>query len=286
MAFLNCTPREDAILKSIYHNTPPTKCLEYLPRFRVHNITSRTKELGLPSYRSVKHAQNLELLNYRSPVSCYILGYMWADGALGGDPKRNNALTSLSIATTEPDNIRELLYQISPNWGEHRYVYPNPSQKNWNDRYAFYMSDSKIVKILANLGYGPNDKSSAERVLSLIPENNRRFFLLGLIDGDGCFYYNEKYRLRQFQITAPIDQDWRAIEDIFITLGIEYTVDRRITKKEGKKRSNIRIFGRKNLEKLGSYIYSSIESDRIGMIRKYEKWKACMEKKPRKPRSC
>ena len=259
-----------------YGTLSPTECQAILPNFTVSQISAKAARMGLEGIQDRKHRENLELLNFSSPYSCYILGYMWADDCILS--KGRGDAQAVNIATTEPNNLRGILQKVSPNWREH--TMKHPKQPTWSDCSLFNLGDIRLATTLGALGYGPGDKSSAELILSKIPEEMKRFWLLGLIDGDGCFYYNEKYRLRQFQITSNIEQDWAPIEKLFDSLGVEWSIDRRTTVKLGKKRSNIRVFGRKNLQKLGDYIYSSFLEDGIGMQRKYDKLQECLEVKP------
>lgn len=276
------TEKEISTLQDHYATIGPTGCSLLLPNYLLHQIIQKAKALGLEGFLDRKHRENLELLNYYSPYSCYVLGYLWADGCLL--TKGQLKPIAINCATTEPENLRSILYRVSPNWREH--TMKHPKHPTWNDCSLFNLGDAKLAATLESLGYGPHDKTSAELVLSKIPEGMKRFWLLGLIDGDGCFYYNDKYRLRQFQITSNIEQDWTPIEKLFDSLGIEWSIDRRTTVKLGKKRSNIRVFGRKNLQKLGDYIYASFLEDGIGMQRKYDKLQECLEVKPvsRKPK--
>jgi len=94
----------------------------------------------------------------------------------------------------------------------------------------------------------------------------KKYFILGWIDADGCFYWNEKHKLRQFYISGSYEQKWDVFEKLLASLGIQYRVIR-INKKI--KYSNIRVTGRENINKLGKYIFDDI----IPFQRKYDKYK-------------
>jgi hypothetical protein len=95
-----------------------------------------------------------------------------------------------------------------------------------------------------------------------------------MIDGDGCFYFNEKYGLRQFTLTGSLNQDWSSFEKIFKELGVVYKIIRTPNSKTGS--SQIRILNKENINKIGNYIYPNLLND-IGLPRKFEKFKLIIQ---------
>ena len=89
---------------------------------------------------------------------------------------------------------------------------------------------------------------------------------MGWIDADGCFYWNEKYKLRQFYISGSYEQNWNVFENQLNLLNVEY----KIIRISGKtKYSCIRVTGKVNINKIGIYIFNDI----VPFQRKYEKYK-------------
>jgi hypothetical protein len=114
---------------------------------------------------------------------------------------------------------------------------------------------------------------SADKILSLIPYNLKSYFYLGVVDGDGCFYYknNDKNVVRQFSISSTYEQDWSYVEDIFRLLNIKYSIQR--TLRKNSKYSQIRITNKIDIYNFGNFIYENINIDNIGLDRKYNKFK-------------
>ena len=109
------------------------------------------------------------------------------------------------------------------------------------------------------------------KILSNIPNELVKYFLLGIIDGDGCFYYNRENYLRQFVISGTYNQDWNLFVEIFNKIGVEkYKIENYKKKSEY---SQIKITNKKDIKIIGDFIYSSIQEDNIGLNRKYKKYK-------------
>ena len=112
--------------------------------------------------------------------------------------------------------------------------------------------------------------ASPEKIFNLIPSELKKYFILGWVDADGCFYWNEKYKLRQFYLSGSFEQNWNVFESLLIQLEIEYKIVR-VNKKTSY--SNVRITGKNNILKLGEYIFS----DMIPFQRKYDKYKLIID---------
>jgi hypothetical protein len=131
-------------------------------------------------------------------------------------------------------------------------------------------NNKEFLIFLTDNDYDLKSIKSPDKIIDKLPNDLIKFFLLGVIDGDGCFYFNQKHFLRQFSISGSLNQDWSAFEKIFISLGITYKINRRSNDKNGS--SQIRILNKLNIKKLGDFVYSSISEDNIGLPRKYEKY--------------
>lgn len=249
-------------------------CLNEFPNRSLIALKNKTFKLKL-KVTSKYIKQNKEFarkfLTEFTKESVYMLGLLWADGYVSkGDYK-----ISLTNKIRDALDFLKTVF-ITGNWCT---FYECNQEKNWSDTLKFFISNKFLVKNLNKLGYYPLSRESACKILAIIPENLKHYWFLGLIDGDGCFYFNDKHKLRQFQITGPIDQDWTFVENLFKILNIEYYIDRRIVNFNGKikKRSNIRIFGRENIRNLGNYLYKTYRYDTIGLSRKYDKWLECIK---------
>jgi hypothetical protein len=95
-----------------------------------------------------------------------------------------------------------------------------------------------------------------------------------LIDGDGCFYINQKQYTYQFSVASSYKQDWSYLEDLLKNYDIKYSICKRqsINKKTGKMNSSsvLRITNKNDIKKFGEFIYKDYDSDQIGLNRKYK----------------
>jgi hypothetical protein len=129
-----------------------------------------------------------------------------------------------------------------------------------------YICDNLLHKFLEENDYLEKSMKSPTKILSKIPKELIGYFLLGMVDGDGCFYFKEN-QSSQFTIAETSKQDWSSIDYIFKSYKIKYTIV--VTKSS----SVIRVTNKNDIRKIGNFVYSTIEDDNIGLRRKYEKYK-------------
>ncbi len=218
--------------------------------------------IGVKEYMYKSIIKIEEFLNVEKPEIAYLLGLIWADGYLTKSP--HVFITGLS--TTEPDS--DYFYDIFTTSGDWN-IYKERRTLNWKIAVDIRTSNPFLHKLLDSLGY--KEKHDAFLIINHIPENLRRFWLLGLIDGDGCWYTNKKNNCYQFCIAAAYDFDWSSVGSLFSAIdGVRFYIEQ--TKNKKGRGSVLRVNGRDNDILLGNYIYSSYKEDGIGLPRKYEKW--------------
>jgi hypothetical protein len=130
------------------------------------------------------------------------------------------------------------------------------------------------MNFLIENDYDKKSYTSANKILSKIPNEIKHYWFRGLIDGDGCFYHYTPKKgstLRQFVLTSTYEQDWTYFENLCKELEIKYTIKRIKNIKSAS--SVIRITNKKGIKKLGEYIYQNFKKDSIGLIRKFNKFK-------------
>jgi hypothetical protein len=193
----------------------------------------------------------------------YILGLLWADGYLNKDKKNN----SISIECIKDDMVYfKTIFNKTGEWG-----YNERLRTNKKNKVVRLTTNNKYLKdYLSENDFLDKSLSSPTKILNKIPSKLTHYFLLGIIDRDGCFYYNEKRNLRQFSITGSLLQDYSVFEDIFNKLNIKYTIRRIKNSKTGY--SQIRISNKSDIKKIGDFIYSDINDNKIGLPRKYDKY--------------
>lgn len=144
---------------------------------------------------------NINFENHSNPKElAYWLGFFWADGYIRKD-------SELVIEIVEDDGID--LESIFMRLASFK-IYKR-SRKGRKPQITFYYRDKNIAQILKSLGKYSNSKESHEKILKYIPEKYKNYFIRGLIDGDGCFYFNSNHV--QFSITNSINYDWIYLKD-------------------------------------------------------------------------
>jgi hypothetical protein len=204
-----------------------------------------------------------------TPISSYILGFIWADGCIRNRAKNKEIVIRIAI-----DDAREL-YPVFKQTGKWRFTVTKKVKQTWKDTGTIYAHNKKVVEFLCNNGYSPHSKESANEILDKIPKELHRFWFLGLIDGDGCWYFNHKKRNVKVSISSYYNQDWNFVENFYKELGIDYKISRVHTKYGSK--SDIIVSRRRSILLLGEFLYQSRHSDSLGLKRKHGKWRAIFE---------
>lgn len=206
-----------------------------------------------------------------TPESAYMLGLLWADGYI--HPPYSVVIECLSADMIE---LQEIFYKIG-KWNKYE-----RSRKNRQPQTTFQLTNRDLVSYLIEHDYSAKNSKSACSIIDTIPEKLLCYWFRGLVDGDGCFYMSSDKISRQFCITSSYEQDWTYMEDVFKKLNVRYKIKHQISK-SGNKSSQIRVTSPFDIKSFGEWIYQNYEKDKIGLPRKYEKWKliseSCIAKK-------
>lgn len=210
-----------------------------------------------------------KFLDIKTKEVAYFLGFLWADGHVKEAFESNRKLRDISLKISTDDflDIKKVLNSI----GDWR-IYDVKTKEGWKNATDIRTRNIRLNNFLVENDYHIKSYSSANKIISKIPNELKHYFFRGLSDGDGCFYYSDKkYRMfKQFSITSNYNQDWTYMECIFNQIGLIYNVDKTITNK-GHKYSRIRLIGN-NAKLFGDYIYKGMHEDFIGLKRKYNKY--------------
>ena len=218
------------------------------------------------NFKLIKNRRiNIEdFYNIEKKEIVYLLGLIWADGHLS---KSNNTL-SIECVSDDMLNFKETL-DIVGRWSYHHRNRDRNGIKCKSLTNA-YICDSLLHNFLEENDYLEKSTKSPERIISKIPERLIKYFILGMIDGDGCFYYKENCA-RQFILTGTLNQDWNIFNDIFNSINVKCGLVRFTSKKTGY--SQLRVTNKNDIKRIGDFVYSTIKDDNIGLKRKYEKYK-------------
>lgn len=223
----------------------------------VHSKIRSSSKLISENAHKVNHAQFIKI---DSPTAAYILGLLWTDGHIS---KNTNTIT---FTTTYPDaEYFKTIFDKTGNWG---YCKTIPKNSNWKHRLSIYTTNRFLKDFLVNLNFTEKDKGFTS-LYGSIPVEYRKFFLIGIIDGDGCFYVNDKNSSYKFSICSSIEQDWTCLENYFKQNSIECHIERTISKNGSY--SKIYVFGKDNIKKIWNLLYNDYTLHLIGLPRKYEK---------------
>lgn len=204
--------------------------------------------------------------NIQSKEVSYLLGLIWSDGYI----KHYNSNFDVVLTMVEDDinNIKNTLDKI----GKWNYNLIKKQKDSWKNTIRVSTNNKRIYNTLFNFDFTKKSKVSPDKLLSEIPKELHNYFYLGVIDGDGCFYYKKlkNSTIRQFSISSTYEQDWSYIERLFNLLNIKFSIGRYL-KKDGKSSySYIRVTNKKDINLLGNFIYK--DGKNIGLLRKYEKY--------------
>ena len=182
----------------------------------------------------------------------YWLGYFWADGTVN----RHSSMV-MEIIKEDGDNIKELFLKIFP------FVITERKRRGKKSQITFRVNNKKIGLLLENLGKYPKSCESHKKIMEYL--NNKKlqiFFLRGLIDGDGSFYWNEKKKYAQFTLASSYNQNWDYLLEFlkdfnpFIRRNINFS----------GKSSILRITGKDNIINFIKFL--GYETNQLGLKRK------------------
>jgi hypothetical protein len=205
--------------------------------------------------------------NNLSKESSYILGLLWADGYIANNtnPKIKQKY-DINLECVDDDMMYFKL--ILNKLGEWNYY--SRQRDKYKPITKATTNNCEILAYLTEHNYTNKSFMSPCSIIQTLPKELIKYFLLGVIDGDGCFYFNQKHFLRQFSIAGSLNQDWTAFENIFKELDIKYKINKKTNIKNGS--SEIRVLNKINIKKIGDFIYDTINLDNIGLKRKYIKY--------------
>jgi len=218
----------------------------------------------------------LPFMHITENIIAYLLGLIWADGTIFHRNEIGNRKNSVSLTLIKDDfeYIKPLLVKTG-QWSYYTY---NPAHNKSKYFISAKTNNKKLIEFLISMDFHIKSGTGADKILAIIPSNLKRYFFCGLIDGDGCFYYNNKNKIRKFSITSTFVQDWHYFTYMMDQLCITYKIVRRQTNKGCYSRIEISNF--ENLQKLRNYLYPN--GFEFGLKRKYDKLELCLSTYTRK----
>jgi len=198
----------------------------------------------------------------------YFLGFLWSDGFV--ERKR----VGIEIVEDDAVEILESIKKID-------FLKINTmrrTRENRKPQMSIYFCNVNFYDYFISKYFIDKSIKSPIDLINDIPIDLIRYFYQGLIDGDGCFYFNLKNKSRQFYVTSCYDQDWSHMVNLFKSLNISQYEIRRIINKNGNKSSYIRVKKYKEIESLYNYLYPN--GYELGLKRKYNKCSEIIDNPP------
>jgi hypothetical protein len=265
--FMRWTKAEERFLIDNYENMGIEYCCEHLNVAR-SKILNKTARLGLRLNKELfsnckclpgdKLRVNPDVfISNRTKESCYLLGYLWADGYLG-----SNYSIGLSIQERDALNIENTI-QETGNWHKHLI---KKRKDSWQNQIQYSCNSKVMFNFFKQYGWG-NTYLGPCSLLSIIEEDSIKYWFRGYLDGDGCLYKNKKQYLNQLCFSGPYNQNWDFMKRLFTKLDINKYSEKSIVSKHSY--SRIRICNKKDIISFGEYVYSG---DLFGLDRKYNKF--------------
>lgn len=198
-------------------------------------------------------------ININTKETSYVLGLLWADGYL--------TKNYISIEANKNDllELEHILYKISI-WCKY--------DRTKRNVLTYMINNRELCKYLHSFDYSFKSLKSPDKILNIIPEKLKKYFIRGWIDGDGCFYFYKKEYIRQFSLSGAYNTDWSYFENLCKNLNIKYNIKRVFNTKTSY--SVVRISNKNDIKKLGDLIYDDYLIDKMGLYRKYLKYLNCI----------
>lgn len=198
----------------------------------------------------------------------YYLGLISADGTVSKPPKHY-----FSISLQEQDGyiLHSLLKDMDSNYPTHYIDYKNKN-KNYQNQICIYITDIDLYNGLVSHGIVPNKSYTLEYPVGL-PDEYFKYFLLGLIDGDGSVYidtFNNTLRICLVGTEMLLNAIKNKIDSM---INIKCYIGN--TSKKDSITKYLRFTGT-NAQKLLNWIY---EDSELYLTRKFDKYNDYIKQK-------
>lgn len=192
-----------------------------------------------------------QFINIQTPEVAYFLGFLWADGYIVRQEVR------LSILTVDMNAIKPALDKIG------KWNYNERVRNGGKPICTAFTNNKKLFDFLVDNDFKIKSGASADKILNKIPLHLKHYFFRGLVDGDGHINKNGIF------ISSCYKQNWKYVIDVSNELFIKSYVYQ--SSYENSSSSKLEMNGLNGVG-FGDYIYKNIETDNIGLPRKFESY--------------
>ena len=197
-----------------------------------------------------------------TPTSSYILGLLWADGYVQNSNRKSN----ISLSTTYPDADYFIpLFLGTGKWKHYSII--SKKHPTWKTKCEIKTNNRPLAEFLVKHDYVSKSNVSADKILSIIPENLHCYWFRGLFDGDGHIHTDNK-GTHKIIFSSSYNQDWTYMQQLCHKLNIKYTIQQYSTSTGSSSRFN--IYGMYQVIKLCNFMYFGYPYDNLGLRRKHD----------------
>lgn len=203
-----------------------------------------------------------DFIKIEKPEVAYLLGLIWADGAVRNYPKHGYQIV-ISLLKTDFDKIVWIFDQVG-EWSKYNFKRDSKTRNN-KPQLTLSISGKILVDYLISKDYGDKSFKAPYKILETIPTNLKYLFFRGLLDGDGHIS-NTNSSGYTLCFCSGYDQDWGFLPKNF-----------KITRQEdklGNKRSYASLRNKTDVLNYCKYIYQNSQNDQMYLPRKYERYLA------------
>lgn len=229
------------------------------------SVKLKARDLGLSFDKSLPQYRDLDLSefdNVTDPKVAYLLGFLWADGHV------NEAATisMVSFGKADYEDIKDI-FTNPISWS----VY-----EAHGDQRRCVLGSKKLNLWLTNFDYRTKSGTSADKIITHIPEPLRHYWWRGYFDGDGCIsLVKGRGKLAgSVSISSTFDQDWGFYERLCQQLCVPFRCLRTVGKKMKKdgtpmKYSCVYLSSIQSRRTFLDYIY---QGNQFGLSRKHHRY--------------
>lgn len=168
-------------------------CANLLKNRSIESINAKARNLGLRINTDMQKIRDAKLekeyqdsrpnsdfnvnvekfLDIKTKEVAYFLGFLWADGHVKEPNYENNKLReiSLDISSIDFEDIKHVIESIG-KWS----IYKKKIQKNWKEITIIKTRNRRLTDFLVENDYHIKSYSSADKIISKIPNELKRYF--------------------------------------------------------------------------------------------------------------
>lgn len=229
--------------------------------YKANSIDLKTNVINKCESKT-KNKVNHELFSSNiTKESAYILGLLWADGNI----LSKNKLTSINCVKDDLDNVINVFLETG-DWLISKPIKKYHKGREVKTQIKISTTTWALYDILVDFGFKNKSTNSPDNLLNSIPNNLKKYWFRGYLDGDGCIkVYNNRISLT---FTSTINQDWKFMVNLCEQLNINFGIYKNKVNSGGY--SHFTISKKNDVKIICDYLYS--DYDNIGFVRKHKKY--------------